>query len=178
MLIDTMTIEECFAMLARTNIARLGCARNNQPYIVPVRVDLEGSSLYGYATVGRKIEWMRANSLVCLEFEELTSPRRWATVVVLGVYEEIPHTPENEGLRQVAERLFQKHPMFWEPAAISPGAERRPAVVFRIHISSMTGRRTRDEAPQESPQEKPQAEPAPPGWFTEMWRRLRGSSAA
>ena len=35
-------------MLARNNIARLACARDNQPYIVPLRVDLDGEFLYGY----------------------------------------------------------------------------------------------------------------------------------
>jgi len=177
MLIETMTTDECFAMLARNNIARLACARDNQPYIVPVRVDLEGDSLYGYATLGRKIEWMRTNPLVCLECEELTTTRQWASVLVFGLYEELPATPENEGARQVAQRLFQKHPMWWEPAALAPSGERRPSIVFRIHIGSVSGRRTSHEPNHENPQGDPVPEAPRPGWLTEMWRRLRGSSA-
>ena len=85
--------------------------------------------------------------------------------------------PENEGLRRAAQRLFQRHPMFWEPAALTPSGEYRLPIVFRIHISSMTGRRTRDEADQGNSQEKPLPEVTPPGWFAAMRRRLRGSSA-
>ena len=64
MVIHEMTEQECRAMLAGINVARLACARDNQPYIVPIRVDLDGEFLYGYATLGQKIEWMRENPLV------------------------------------------------------------------------------------------------------------------
>ena len=94
MLIQAMTVEECWAMLARNNIARLACARDNQPYIVPLRVDLDGQFLYGYTALGRKIEWMRTNPLVCLECEEVTTDRVWASLIVFGHYEELPHIPE------------------------------------------------------------------------------------
>ena len=140
--IHEMTEPECRAMLARRNVARLACARNNQPYIVPIRVDLEGDYLYGYATLGQKIEWMRENPLVCLESEEFNTDRQWASVVVFGHYEELPNTAEYAGLRGVAERLFQSHPMWWEPGAVPLAAhEHRPRVVFRIRIGRVTGRR-------------------------------------
>ena len=82
--IREMTEAECRAMLARRNVARLACARNNQPYIVPIHVDLEGDYLYGFATPGQKIEWMRENPLICLETEELNTDRQWASVGVFG----------------------------------------------------------------------------------------------
>ena len=100
MVIQEMTERECRAMLAGTNVARLACARNNQPYIVPIHVDLDGEFLYGYATLGQKIEWMRQNPLVCLEIDELITHGQWASVVVFGHYEELPHTPEYEGSRR------------------------------------------------------------------------------
>ena len=140
--IREMPEAECRAMLAGRNVARLACARDNQPYIVPIHVDLEGDYLYGFATPGQKIEWMRENPLVCLETEELNTDRQWASVVVFGHYEELPNTPEYVGLRGVAERLFQSHPMWWEPGAVPLAAhEHRPRVVFRILIGHMTGRR-------------------------------------
>jgi len=143
MVIVEMTERECRAMLAGTNVARLACALNNQPYVVPIRVDLEGEFLYGYASLGQKIEWMRQNPLVCLQIDELTSPWQWASVVVFGHYEELPHTPDYEASRKVAERLFQRHPMWWEPAAVPlAGQEQRPPIVFRIRIDRVTGRRT------------------------------------
>jgi nitroimidazol reductase NimA-like FMN-containing flavoprotein (pyridoxamine 5'-phosphate oxidase superfamily) len=173
MLIQAMTNEECWTMLARNNIARLACARDNQPYIVPLRVHLDGQYLFGYTTLGRKIEWMRTNPLVCLEFEEITTDRVWATLIVYGRYEELPHTAENEGARRVADRLFQRHIMWWEPATVPfDGHERRPPIVFRIHIASFTGRRTIYEpSPREG--EDPLTNSERPRWLTQMWRRLR-----
>src|SRR5688500_14500427 len=172
MVIQAMTIEECWAMLARNIIVRLACARDNQPYIVPLRVDLDGQFLYGYTTLGRKIEWMRTNPLVCLECEEVTSERVWASLIVFGHYEELPRIPGNEDARRVADHLFQKHPMWWEPATVPlDGHETHPPIVFRIHIDSFTGRRTIYEP---RPQERPglSFESRRPGWLTRVWHRL------
>ena len=143
MVIHEMTEGECRAMLAGTNIARLACARKNQPYIVPIRVDLDHEFLYGYATLGQKIEWMRENPLVCVEIDEVVTPEQWASVVVFGHYEELPHTPQFEDARRVAETLFQRHPAWWEPASAPLGAhQQRAPIVFRIQITRMTGRRS------------------------------------
>src|SRR5687768_5661266 len=97
--IQEMTQPECRAMLARRAVARLACARNNQPYVVPLHVDLEGDFIYGYATLGQKIEWMRQNPLVCLESDELITDRQWASVIVFGFYEELPNTSEHQESR-------------------------------------------------------------------------------
>ena len=142
MVIEEMTERECRAMLAGTNVARLACARNNQPYVVPIHVDFDGEFLYSFATLGQKIEWMRQNPLVCLEIDELTTHGQWASVVVFGRYEELPNTPEYEDSLRVAEGLFQRHPMWWEPASVSLAAhEPRTPIVFRIRIGRVTGRR-------------------------------------
>jgi nitroimidazol reductase NimA-like FMN-containing flavoprotein (pyridoxamine 5'-phosphate oxidase superfamily) len=118
MVIREMTEQECRAMLGETHVARLACARHNQPYVVPIHVDFHGDALYGYATLGQKIEWMRQNPLVCLEVS-----------------------------RQVAERLFQRHPVWWEPASVPlAGHERRTPIVFRIWIDRVSGRRAEPDA--------------------------------
>ena len=96
MVIEELGDRECRAILARTHIARLACALNNQPYIVPVHVDFHDSYLYGYATLGQKIEWMRQNPLVCLEIDEMSTDHQWTTVVVSGRYEELPDSRRYE----------------------------------------------------------------------------------
>jgi len=173
MLIQAMTVEECWAMLARNNIARLACARDNQPYIVPLRVDLDGQFLYGYTALGRKIEWMRTNPLVCLECEEVTTDRVWASLIVFGHYEELPHIPGNEDARRVADRLFQRHPMWWEPATVPLGTSaRRAPIAFRIHVDGLTGRRTVQENSQHDRQDSARRD-SQPVWLIRMWHRLR-----
>ena len=94
MVIHEMTEGECRAMLAGRHVAHLACALNNQPYVVPIHVDFYDAYLYGFATLGQKIEWMRQNPLVCLECDELITHGQGATVVVFGHYQELPNTPE------------------------------------------------------------------------------------
>lgn len=169
MMIHEMTERECREMLGRTNLARLACARNNQPYIVPIHVDLDGEFLYGYATLGQKIEWMRENPLVCVEMDELVTHGQWASVVAFGRYEELPHVPEFEGSRRVAASLFQKHPAWWEPAAVPLAAhEPRPPVVFRIRLFRVTGRRAAMDPPKPAPGEAALSEARRPGWLTQF----------
>ena len=100
MRIHEMTDEECREVLTGKNVARLACALNNQPYVVPIRLDLEGQFLYGYATLGQKIEWMRQNPLVCVEVDEVTASGDWVNVIVIGHYEELPHLLEYEDSAQ------------------------------------------------------------------------------
>jgi len=167
-----MTAEECRAMLARTNIARLACVRNNQPYVVPIHVDLDREFLYSFATQGLKIDWMRQNPLVCVEIDELSPQTHWASVVVFGRYEELPPLPEYQDLRRVAEQLFQRHPMWWQPASVPlAGHEQRPPIVFRIRIDRMSGRRGSREAVQAHVQENP-SDASRPSWLARVLRRL------
>lgn len=149
MVIEELTNRDCRAILERAHLARLACALHNQPYIVPVHVDFHDESLYGFAAMGQKIEWMRENPLVCLEIDELTTHTQWETVVVFGRYEELPDLPGYEYHRSIAEGLFQRHPVWWEPGSVPLDAHRpRPRILFRILVSRMTGRRAGPDTPE------------------------------
>ena len=175
MVIQEMTEQECRAILAGPNVARLACARNNQPYIVPIHVELDAECLYGYATLGQKIEWMRQNPLVCLEVDELITHGQWASVVVFGHYEELPHTPEYEGSRRIAERLFERRPMWWEPATVPLAAhEQRSRIVFHIRIGRMTGRRAAPRTVNTAHVRGSASEARRPRWLTQVLRRVVG----
>ena len=71
MLMRELTTRECHDVLKRASIARLGCARDNQPYVVPVHVYFDGDYLYSFAMLGQKIAWMRENPRVCVEVDEI-----------------------------------------------------------------------------------------------------------
>ena len=146
MVIHQLTFEECKAVLARSLIGRLGCARDGQPYIVPIFLwfDESASCLYGFSTVGRKVEWMRRNPKVCVEVEEIADPNHWITVLVTGRYDEIGDEHEAAQLRRRAQELFEQRQSWWLPATghLSDGQERESAVLYRIHIVAVSGRRT------------------------------------
>lgn len=175
MVIEEMTYHECRALLAETNLARLACAQNNQPYIVPVHVEFHDTCLYGFAGLGQKIEWMRENPLVCVELDRLTTDRQWETVVVFGQYEELPDLPGYEFPRSVALTLFQRHPIWWEPGSVPLAAHPpRPRILFRILINRVTGRRGRPDA-SETPRllsDPPDA--GRPGWLAHVLGRVLG----
>ena len=151
MVIHEMSPEECVTVLARAQLARLACARSNQPYVVPVYLTYHKTSageacFYGYTSFGQKVEWMRANPLVCVEVDEVARWSRWMSVIAYGRYEELPTIPEqnighppaqrtvddrgetvlDELARftetRLAHQLLQARAMWWEPAATARAA--------------------------------------------------------
>jgi uncharacterized protein len=142
-LIHEMKAKECRELLARVGMGRLGCARNNQPYVVPIYFAYEPDHLYGFSTVGQKIEWMRDNPLVCVEADEVRTHNQWASVVVLGRYEELPEKPEYTELRRQAQSVLAKRSMWWQTgfaASQSRGGPKPAAPVFYcIHIEEISG---------------------------------------
>jgi hypothetical protein len=151
MVINDMTAAECGAFLAGASLGRLGCSLDNQPYIVPVYFAYEPEYIYILSTLGRKIEWMRANSKVCLEVDEIANPSQWTSVIANGGYQELP-APQYTDEREHAEKLLRKRNLWWQGALgerqLRLGDELIDALFFRIHVDSMTGLRAVDESAQ------------------------------
>ena len=145
MVIQEMTLEQCEDLLAKTGLARLACEMDGQPYVVPVYIAYDGTYLFGFATMGYKIDCMRSNPLVCVEIDDIKSHNHWMTVVIFGRYEELPDVPEHAAAREHAYKLLQTRAMWWEPAYVA--VEHRDhtssisPVFYRIHIDRMTGHR-------------------------------------
>lgn len=144
-LIHELTREESLAFLGAKRFARLGCAWKGQPYVMPIRIARDGDHLYGFATVGRKIEWMRKNPLICVEADEIESLHEWCSVVVFGHYAELPRTPDCDKERHRAHTLLWPDNEVWEPGyarTITHGkAQALEAVHFRIDLGEVSGRR-------------------------------------
>jgi hypothetical protein len=145
MIVEEMSREECSQVLAEARLARLACAADNQPYVVPMYLVYHQAPdgedcLYGFTTIGQKVEWMRANPLVCVEVDEVSSRTEWVSVVAFGRYEELPivHEPtvgraptrsstadwhearaaasEYANEQLFARQLLEARAMWWEPA--------------------------------------------------------------
>lgn len=111
-MIHEMSQEECLRVLAGARLARLACAHENQPYVVPVYLayDLQPGGkpcVYGFTTPGQKVQWMRANPLVCIEVDDVTAHDQWVSVIAFGRYEELPDTAGDNGQRLLAHQVFQ-----------------------------------------------------------------------
>ena len=150
MLIREMSTQECCDLLARLGTGRLGCARNNQPYVVPIYFAYEPDHLYGFSTVGQKIEWMRDNPLVCVEADEVRARNQWASVIVFGRYEELPDKPEYAELRRQAQSLLEKRAMWWQIGYAASQSRVKPkpvsSVFYCIHIESVSGHQATADA--------------------------------
>jgi nitroimidazol reductase NimA-like FMN-containing flavoprotein (pyridoxamine 5'-phosphate oxidase superfamily) len=146
MFIHDLTDDECVDVLRRTTLGRLGCAKNNQPYVVPIyfKFDafrLDAKYLYSFANLGQKIYWMRANPLVCVEVDDVTDQFHWTTVIVSGRFEELTYADHQQTAERAYELLRSRHD-WWQPAAGKTAvSERYVPIVYRICIDAMSGRR-------------------------------------
>jgi nitroimidazol reductase NimA-like FMN-containing flavoprotein (pyridoxamine 5'-phosphate oxidase superfamily) len=144
-LIHKLTHGECVEALARATIGRLACARDGQPYVVPITLAFDGTaSLYSFSMVGQKIEWMRDNPKVCVEVDDISDRFHWTSLLVTGTYEELRDSPDDRDELQRAFQLLQQHSQWWLPGAgrLESGEAHTVPVVYRIRIATVTGRRT------------------------------------
>jgi nitroimidazol reductase NimA-like FMN-containing flavoprotein (pyridoxamine 5'-phosphate oxidase superfamily) len=177
-LIQELSRQASLDLLARTRLARLACSQGAQPYVVPVSFAYDNDFLYSFATVGQKIEWMRANPLVCIEADEVVSAHQWTSVIVVGRYEELPDTPEWQSARAFAYKLLQQTAMWWEPAYVKTilhGTQRPLVPVFyRIHVVQITGHRATPD-PVASPDTRlSMTDSGAAGWLQKLRQQVRG----
>jgi uncharacterized protein len=143
MRIEELSRHASLDFLSHSRFGRLGCAKDLQPYVTPFYFTYYDGCIHSFGTVGQKIEWMRANPLVCVEADEVISPQQWKSVIVFGRYEEWPNSPELQSVRERVQRLLGERTMWWEPGyarTILSGGERPLVpVFFRIFVEQVTG---------------------------------------
>jgi nitroimidazol reductase NimA-like FMN-containing flavoprotein (pyridoxamine 5'-phosphate oxidase superfamily) len=144
MVITQMAEKECRAFLGSASLGRLGCSRDNQPYVVPIYFAYEPDFICVLSTLGQKNEWMRANPKVCLEVDEIANQSEWTSVIAIGRYQELPD-PQYTAEREHARTLLGKRHLWWQNALgerqISLGDHAIAPLFFRIHVDSITGLR-------------------------------------
>lgn len=175
MIIEEMTPAECFELLQQTGFGRIGCARSGQPYVVPIYFTADEDHIYGFSTLGRKIEWMRANPLVCVEVDEIISHLQWRSVVVVGRYQELPDEPQWAPARNHAHNLLQKRASWWEPAYVLSTHQGKPhsaqPIFYRISIHEITGHRAQPDQHELATMSRPLESPRPESWLARWIHR-------
>jgi len=173
--IHEMSEFQCRKVLEQASFGRLACARDNQPYVVPIYFTFDGEHLYGFTTLGQKIEWMRINPQVCVEIDDRTSHEQWVSIVVFGRYEELPDLPEFAAARAEAHELLQRRAMWWEPAYVASEDRDIPhsltPIFYRVHIDRITGHRATPEVDQTIP-EALEPTPEKQTWWDKILKRL------
>lgn len=146
--VNEMTAQECNAVLEHVSLGRLGCSYENQPYVVPIQFAYDSGYLYVFSTLGQKVEWMRANPVVCVQTDQIESQGQWISVIVNGQYEELSE-PRYTDERKHASALLAQRSYWWLNALgarqTRVGDKSIEALFFRIRIDSMSGLRASDE---------------------------------
>ena len=143
--IEELTRNASLHFLAGSCLGRLACANQSQPYITPFYFAYQDQWIYGFSTIGQKIEWLRANPLACVEVDEIASPQEWTSVIVFGRYEELPDAADGQAARELAHKLLQQHPLWWEPGYARTVLHGMPRpldpVYYRLSIDEISGHR-------------------------------------
>lgn len=143
--IEDLTKSASLGFLAGHRFGRIACASQSQPYVTPFHFAYHDPWIYSFGTVGRKIEWLRANPLACVEVDEIKSFQDWTSVILFGRYEELSESEDDHATRDFAHHLLQQHQIWWEPGyarTIIQGAPRpMTPVYFRLSIDEITGHR-------------------------------------
>ena len=135
-MIGLLTDEEIEATLRRHRVGRIGCSANDRPYVVPITYAYDGEFVYGYSGLGRKIEVMREQPLVCFEVDEIDGDASWRGVIAEGVFEEISG---DAARRDALERLKSVNGRNSGVVPRSLDAD-GPIVLFRIRLTERSGR--------------------------------------
>ena len=143
--IEELTRKASIDFLAGSRLGRLACANQSQPYVTPFYFAYHDQWIYSFSTVGRKIEWLRANPLACVEVDDIKNFEEWTSVVVFGRYEELTKTVEGQAVRDLAYKLLQQRKLWWEPGyarTVIHGAPRPlEPVYYRLSIEEISGHR-------------------------------------
>ena len=138
--VEDMRDSEIEGLLGRVNYGHLACARDNQPYVVPVHYAYDRPNIYIYTTEGMKAEIIRDNPRICLQVENVVDNTNWQSVIVMGEAEQITSLSEREEIveliRSVNPTLTPAISIRWMDAWVRENVE----VIFRITPASVTGR--------------------------------------
>jgi hypothetical protein len=143
MIIQDMREADCYAVVIRERIARLGCCRDGQPYIVPIHYTYAEGVLFSFSMPGHKIDCMRQNPKVCLQIDHVADSRHWRSIVIDGKFRELKELGE----REHGWEILQYRNDWWEPGAMKPDQpakilSERSHLFYAISIDRISGRQT------------------------------------
>ncbi|HEY0380388.1 MAG TPA: pyridoxamine 5'-phosphate oxidase family protein [Pyrinomonadaceae bacterium] len=142
--VEDMPLEEMKALLGRIGYGHLGCAREGRPYVVPMNYAYDGEALYVFTTEGMKTSFMEANPEVCLQVEEVESPRRWQSVMVTGRAERLTSQEEKESAMQLITRTNPTLTPAINRTQLDAWGRANEVALYRIRPAIIDGRRTAD----------------------------------
>jgi nitroimidazol reductase NimA-like FMN-containing flavoprotein (pyridoxamine 5'-phosphate oxidase superfamily) len=144
---DSTTLQD---LINKAKVCRVAMCDGDEPYVVPLSFGFDGADLYFHsATAGRKVDILKANDRVCLEFEDgedqvqkTDRPCNWSvkyfSVIASGRAELVTDTARKTyGLNQII-RHYQPD----APEHRFAEQELGSIAVYRVALEHLTGKRS------------------------------------
>jgi uncharacterized protein len=141
--------EELYRILDEAKVMRLGMLDGDRPYVVPLNFAREGHVIWFHAaTVGHKLDCLRAAAAVCVEVDAFLQLRTgpsacddWSadfeSVIGFGVAEVVEDdAAKRQGLRALMHKYSGRADWEFSDASVKGTA------VVRIRLDSLTGKRS------------------------------------
>ena len=138
-------------IIRNCQVCRLGLAKGDEPYIVPVSFGYDGNALYFHtAREGKKIDYINANNAVCFEFEhgvqlvpDESNACKWTfsfqSVIGNGKIHELVAIQEKiAGLNQIMEQYSGKE---W----VLGDKQLDNIRIWKITIETIAGKQSKDK---------------------------------
>lgn len=146
-MVKVLSESEMWNVIDESRFAHLACHLDGKTYIVPVSFARDGNRIIGVTSVGMKIEMMRKNPEVCIQFELIESLTRWKSVVLYGRFEELDGSERSRCAGILIDRygsdFLEEHDSLRSGRDVTPPRLDRkpePMVVYAIHPGEVTGR--------------------------------------
>ena len=137
--VTEMTRDECEAVLRRNGIGRLAMVDGERPYLVPIAFAYARDAIYGHTPAGRKLAVLRRSPEVALLVDEIEDLGEWRSVLVEGRWSELTAPAAQDNARLIILNAFDNP--WWATAGHGHATSLADAVIYRIDIETLTGRR-------------------------------------
>ena len=135
------------SIIARSLICRLGLVVDGRPYVVPLCFGYDGNAVFFHmAKEGMKVEGLRENSQVCIEFDipgdliRFPEACSWSiayeSVIAYGSVEFIESATEKRSALVTIMRHYAKDDAEWSLPADVP----KNVLVVKVHLKEVTGK--------------------------------------
>ena len=140
---EEMSSPEASSVLQRVGYGHLGCAKENQPYVIPVYYVYDPPGLYIYTTRGMKTEFIASNPAVCLQVEGVRDAHIWKIVIVIGRAGLLTDSAEREKANNLIALINPSHAPAISKTSIGASIRQNIDEIYRSHPQIMSGRKTR-----------------------------------
>ena len=142
---------EIDAIIRRSQVCRLGVSDQGSPYVIPLCFGYDGQVLYFHcAREGRKLDIIRQNDRVCVEFDVVEGlaaaeqgcnwGMRYQSVIGFGRAEIVDDAADKEQALMLIMAQYSKRVFSFPPEAV------KRTTIVRVRIERLTGKQSQRQS--------------------------------